>query len=238
MRHLHLIIFLLFYSLVFSQEKLRVEYEVTPKFQTAPNDNFKISAVVSNFELLIDSNESFYNHIPKIINEQVEENMFNMSASFSADANPIYINTQSETFIEQAEIANQAYLIKDDLPNINWKISKETKEIAGFPVLRAVAFLNDEFNTKILAWYSPKLTYKTGPEKFWGLPGLILSLETSITHSNGNQEEMEYVAVKVGKTNKSTKIPNQGKKVNFAEYKIIQSDFLQKQRKMLGIEKD
>lgn len=238
MRYLHLIIFLLFYSLVFSQEKLRVEYEVTPKFQTDPNDNFKISAVVSNFELLIDNNESFYNHIPKISNEQVEGNMFNISASFSADANPIYIDTQSEIFIEQAEIANQAYLIKDDLPNINWKISKETKEIAGFPVLRAVAFLNDEFNTKILAWYSPKLTYKTGPEKFWGLPGLILSLETSITHSNGNQEEMEYVAVKVGKTNKSTKIPNQGKKVNFAEYKIIQSDFLQKQRKMLGIEKD
>ena len=138
----------------------------------------------------------------------------------------------------QVKVGNRSYLINDDLPNFDWKITKETSEILGFPVLKAVAFLNDEFNTKILAWYSPKLTYKTGPDKFWGLPGLILSLETSITHSNGNQEEMEYVAVKVGKTNKSTKIPNQGKKVNFAEYKIIQSDFLQKQRKMLGIEKD
>lgn len=74
MRYLHLIIFLLFYSLVFSQEKLRVEYEVTPKFQTDPNDNFKISAVVSNFELIIGGNESFYNHIPKISNEQFEGN--------------------------------------------------------------------------------------------------------------------------------------------------------------------
>jgi len=224
------------YSIVFSQEKLRVEYEVTPKFQTDPNDNFKISAVVSNFELLIDSNESFYNHIPKIINEQVEENMFNMSASFSADANPIYINTQSETFIEQAEIANQAYLIKDDLPNINWKISKETKEIAGFPVLRAVAFLNDEFNTKILAWYSPKLTYKTGPEKFWGLPGLILSLETSITHSDGTQEGMEYVATKVETTSKLIKIPTKGKKVSIEEFNTIRADFLSKQRQMMGLE--
>src|SRR5690606_5277328 len=236
MRYFHFFILTFIYSIVFSQEKLIVEFQVTPKFQTAPNDNFKISAVVSNFELLIDNNESFYNHIPKISNEQVEGNMFNISASFSADANPIYIDTQNETFIEQAEIANQAYLIKDDLPNINWKISKETKEIAGFPVLRAVAFLNDEFNTKILAWYSPKLTYKTGPEKFWGLPGLILSLETSITHSNGNQEEMEYVAVKVGKTNKSTKIPNQGKKVNLEEFNTIRADFLSKQRQMMGLE--
>lgn len=224
------------YSIVFSQEKLRVEYEVTPKFQTDPNDNFKISAVVSNFELLIDSNESFYNHIPKIINEQVEENMFNMSASFSADANPIYINTQSETFIEQAEIANQAYLIKDDLPNINWKISKETKEIAGFPVLRAVAFLNDEFNTKILAWYSPKLTYKTGPEKFWRLPGLILSLETSITHSDGTQEGMEYVAIKVETANNPIKTPKKGKKVSIEEFNTIRADFLSKQRQMMGLE--
>lgn len=236
MRYLHFFIFMFIYSIVFSQEKLRVEYEVTPKFQTDPNDNFKISAVVSNFELLIDSNESFYNHIPKIINEQVEENMFNMSASFSADANPIYINTQSETFIEQAEIANQAYLIKDDLPNINWKISKETKEIAGFPVLRAVAFLNDEFNTKILAWYSPKLTYKTGPEKFWGLPGLILSLETSITHSDGTQEGMEYVATKVETTSKLIKIPTKGKKVSIEEFNTIRADFLSKQRQMMGLE--
>lgn len=236
MRYLHLIIFLLFYSLVFSQEKLRVEYEVTPKFQTVPNDNFKISAVVSNFELLIDNNESFYNHIPKISNEQVEGNMFNISASFSADANPIYIDTQSEIFIEQAEIANQAYLIKDDLPNINWKISKETKEIAGFPVLRAVAFLNDEFNTKILAWYSPKLTYKTGPEKFWGLPGLILSLETSITHSDGTQEGMEYVATKVETTSKPIKIPTKGKKVSLEEFNTIRADFLSKQRQMMGLE--
>lgn len=236
MRYLHLIIFLLFYSLVFSQEKLRVEYEVTPKFQTDPNDNFKISAVVSNFELLIDNNESFYNHIPKISNEQVEGNMFNISASFSADANPIYIDTQSEIFIEQAEIANQVYLIKDDLPNINWKISKETKEIAGFPVLRAVAFLNDEFNTKILAWYSPKLTYKTGPEKFWGLPGLILSLETSITHSDGTQEGMEYVATKVETTSKPIKIPTKGKKVSLEEFNTIRADFLSKQRQMMGLE--
>jgi len=236
MRYLHLIIFLLFYSLVFSQEKLRVEYEVTPKFQTVPNDNFKISAVVSNFELLIDNNESFYNHIPKISNEQVEGNMFNISASFFADANPIYIDTQSEIFIEQAEIANQAYLIKDDLSNINWKISKETKEIAGFPVLRAVAFLNDEFNTKILAWYSPKLTYKTGPEKFWGLPGLILSLETSITHSDGTQEGMEYVATKVETTSKPIKIPTKGKKVSLEEFNTIRADFLSKQRQMMGLE--
>ena len=236
MRYLHFFIFMFIYSIVFSQEKLRVEYEVTPKFQTDPNDNFKISAVVSNFELLIDNNESFYNHIPKISNEQVEGNMFNISASFSADANPIYIDTQSEIFIEQAEIANQAYLIKDDLPNINWKISKETKEIAGFPVLRAVAFLNDEFNTKILAWYSPKLTYKTGPEKFWGLPGLILSLETSITHSDGTQEGMEYVATKVETTSKPIKIPTKGKKVSIEEFNTIRADFLSKQRQMMGLE--
>lgn len=238
MRYFHFFILTFIYSIVFSQEKLIVEFQVTPKFQTDRNADFKVSAKVSNFELVIDGNESYYNHISKINNEQVEENGFNMKASFSAAPNPIYINTHSQTYIRQVKVGNRSYLINDDLPNFDWKITKETSEILGFPVLKAVAFLNDEFNTKILAWYSPKLTYKTGPDKFWGLPGLILSLETSITHSNGNQEEMEYVAVKVGKTNKSTKIPNQGKKVNFAEYKIIQSDFLQKQRKMLGIEKD
>src|SRR5690625_5583059 len=88
-----------------------------------------------------------------------------MSASYAASTNPIYIDTQNETFIEQAKVANQSFLISDDLPNINWKISKESKEIAGFPVQKAVAFLNDEYSTRILAWYSPKLTYKTGPER-------------------------------------------------------------------------
>ena len=82
-------------------------------------DGFKVWTLVSNFQLLIDRNESFYYHLPKIDNEQVEGNMFNKSVFFSAYTNPIYIETRGEIFIELTEIANQAYLIKDVLPIIN-----------------------------------------------------------------------------------------------------------------------
>jgi len=34
---------------------------------------------------------------------------------------------------------------------------------------------------KIIAWYTPQIPIKTGPEDYWGLPGLILELNTGKT---------------------------------------------------------
>lgn len=224
-----------------AQEKLRVEYEVVPYSESAGKDKSEVSMISSLFELISDKNESYYSIVPKINNEQIEISE-GISASFSASANPIYKNTESKTYVEETQIGERTFLIKDHLPQIDWKITKETKEIAGFPVLKATGVLNDESKTEIEAWYAPKLSSKAGPERFWGLPGMILEVETLIRYDDGSKEGIGYRATKVEvlNSNEKIKIPNKGKKISQQEFSELQNEYMKKLMEMYngGVDKD
>ncbi|MFA7686801.1 MAG: GLPGLI family protein, partial [Moheibacter sp.] len=164
------------------------------------------------------------------------------NTSMSANANPVYKNTGTKTYTEEAPFAEKTFLIKDNLPEIDWKITKETKEIAGFPVQKASAILTDEYKTEIEAWYSPKFNYKTGPDKFWGLPGIILEIQTQITYDDGSKEGTKYVATKVEvvNSNENIKIPSKGKEITQQEFTEMAIEFMEREMEMYndGVEKD
>ena len=65
---------------------------------------------------------------------------------------------------------------KDNLLKWNWQITEESKEIKGFKCKKAVS---DAYGGKFIAWFATEIPVKAGPEKFDGLPGLILSVQTS-----------------------------------------------------------
>lgn len=236
------IIFLFFSTILFGQERLRVEYEVKPYFESSQKEDFEITVLTSSFELLVNNNESAYRIIPKINNSQKPESENTFSVTMSESSNPVYKNTKSKTYFEEAKIQQKKFLIKDSLPVINWKITKESKEIEGFPALMATAVLSDKYKTEIIAWYSPKLNYKTGPDKFWGLPGLILELKTQINYEDDSREGTEYKlkSLKVQISDEKINIPTKGKIVTAKEFSEIQEAYLKKQMEMLnvGIDKD
>ncbi|MGZ4038336.1 MAG: GLPGLI family protein, partial [Bacteroidia bacterium] len=57
-----------------------------------------------------------------------------------------------------------------------WKITDNTRNIAGYNCRKAIWRVND--STRIYAWYAQELMVSTGPESFNGLPGVILGLAT------------------------------------------------------------
>ncbi len=224
-----------------AQEKLRVEYEVVPYYESAGRDESDVIMVPSLFELISIKNESLYSNIPRINNAQIEISA-DVTAFMSPDENPVYKNTESKTYIEEAQIGEKTFLIKDNLPQIDWKITKETKEIAGFPVLKATAVLTDPYKTELEAWYSPKLSSKTGPDKFWGLPGLILEIETQINYDDGSKEGTQYLVTKVEvqNSNKEIKAPAKGKEITQTEFTKLVNEHFEKQMEMFngGVDKD
>jgi len=67
-----------------------------------------------------------------------------------------------------------AYLVKEDIPRMDWQFGKGEKIIAGFPCRQAfTAFRGREYE----AWYAPSLPLPFGPWKLNGLPGLILEAQ-------------------------------------------------------------
>ncbi|HRD37367.1 MAG TPA: GLPGLI family protein, partial [Bacteroidia bacterium] len=66
--------------------------------------------------------------------------------------------------------------LTDSLFIRKWKMTENTRKIAGYNCRKAVWQAND--TTRIYAWFSYDLMTSTGPESFNGLPGVILGLAT------------------------------------------------------------
>lgn len=119
----------------------------------------------------------------------------------------IYKNTKEAKVIEETEFFGKKFLISDDGSVPNWKLSADTKKIGDYVCYKATfERVNNDFNwmsmrrrpsdetkkdstaTKeevkkelVTAWYTPMIPVSTGPDDFWGLPGLILEVSAGNT---------------------------------------------------------
>ena len=237
-----LAISLMISGLILAQNQIKVEYEVQPYYNPAEKiSGFEMTILNSNYELITDSNESQFDYIEKIRNDQPSTDGVSMTMEMRSEGT-LYKNLSENTVLEEVNLEEKPYLIKDELPKIEWKITRESKEVAGIQTQKATAVLDDKYKTQVTAWYAPKLNIKNGPDKFWGLPGLILELETRIEYPDGGNEGNIYKAIKVEvlDTNQTIKRPTKGKEITKIEYdKKIE----ERNRKMMemfgdGVDKD
>ncbi|WP_307525071.1 GLPGLI family protein [Pedobacter sp. W3I1] len=94
--------------------------------------------------------------------------------------NTIATDYNTSTSIAQKAVYEDTYLVKDSLRKINWKITDETREIAGYECRRANAIIMDSIY--VVAYYANQIAVSGGPESFTGLPGMILGL--ALPHEN------------------------------------------------------
>jgi len=65
------------------------------------------------------------------------------------------------------------YLYNEEIPQIKWKIGKDTTSIMGYVCQSATTTFRRRNYT---AWFAPEIPLNNGPWKFGGLPGLILKI--------------------------------------------------------------
>lgn len=94
--------------------------------------------------------------------------------------NTIFTDLSSTTSTIQKKIFEETFLVKDSTRAINWKITSETREIAGYECRRANAIIMDSIY--VVAFYTDKIPVSGGPESFSGLPGMILGV--ALPHEN------------------------------------------------------
>lgn len=165
-----------------------------------------------------------------------------MQVRFSAGNSRSYINPSKNQFLEETEIFGKKFLIEDELPTFNWKITNETKKIGDYTAIKAeylniseqttISLSNSEQTTEsvmdttqIIAWYTPDIPVSQGPNNTWGLPGLILELK------EGN---FTYLCTKI-ELNPATpieiEVPDKGKRVTREEADKIRDERLQEMMK-------
>jgi GLPGLI family protein len=153
----------------------------------------------------------------------------------------IYKNVSEKKLIEDKEMFSKRFLIVEDMEIPKWEMSAETKKIGSYTAYKATMIKVDtsidwagmfgrgkkkdstsvkekeEIKTILVtAWYTPQIPVSAGPEEYWGLPGLILEL-------NSGRETMLCTEVVINPT-EAIKIekPTKGDKVTREEYtKII-----------------
>lgn len=94
--------------------------------------------------------------------------------------NIIYTDLTAGNSVTQKNVFEETFLLRDSTRKISWKITNETREIAGYSCRRANAIVLDSIY--VVAFYTDKIPVSGGPESFTGLPGMILGV--ALPHEN------------------------------------------------------
>jgi GLPGLI family protein len=122
--------------------------------------------------------------------------------------NTIFTDLTTNISITQKKAFEETFLVKDTARKINWKITDEKRDIAGYSCRRANAVIMD--SVYVVAFYTDEIPLSGGPESFTGLPGMILGV--ALPHDN-----ITWFATKVTDMpvpDSKMPIPKKGKPVN------------------------
>lgn len=186
------------------------------------------------FVLSFNASESLYQEETELDNSSLSENRFGgglrmiMSAQ---DAGILYKNTKNKSYTNQKDVYGKQFIIQDSLKTFDWKLENESKKVGNYLCFKATTTMKmlqrpsgfpgnpnsekDEAPTLsekeelVTVWYTLDIPLQQGPEKLWGLPGLILEVEM------GNKKIL-CTKVEVSNNSKTFNIepPKKGKKVN------------------------
>ncbi len=195
---------------------------------------------------------TFYLDFTKDESVYKEKNKLNKSRNNSVRISGldrlIYKDLKSKTYVEKFPMFQETYLITDSLPDYQWKITGETKKIGNYTVIKAEGVEKisrmktvkenkeekknkdkmkwEEKELKVTAWFTPEIPISNGPEKYTGLPGLILEI-----NREGEVILLTELIINPKKHN-PVKKPEKGKIVTKEEFKKVRLEQREKMRKM------
>jgi len=125
-----------------------------------------------------------------------------------AKENNIMTDLARHTSTSAKRVFEENYLIQDSVRNIQWRITGETRDIAGFSCRKAVGIICD--SVYVVAFYTDEILVSGGPESFNGLPGMILGLAIPRLYTTWFATKVQLIEPTAG----DLAVPTRGKKVN------------------------
>ncbi|MBC7525295.1 MAG: GLPGLI family protein [Flavobacterium sp.] len=203
------------------------------------------------YSLSFNKTESLFEEEQKLEPVGQSDSGMTISITISGDGKK-YMNRKVQKQIFEGEIFEKKYLITDELTNWDWQLKEETKIIGDYLCYKAEIviqvtaaqkeeyqdYLKNKFKQKtnlfemdepknniVTAWYTLEIPVNHGPDKYSGLPGLILEL---------NDGEVTFLCSKVvlnSEDKVKIKAPNEGKV-------LTQKEFDKEEKKKMDSMKD
>ena len=127
-----------------------------------------------------------------------------------AEKNVVYSDFKTRRTVSQKPVFEETFLMDDSLVKIKWKLSTDTRLIAGYECRKAIGILDDTI--AVFAFYAEELMVSGGPEGIHGLPGMILGVGIPRLHTTWFATSVEVFDVNMSSAVPATK----GKKVDRA----------------------
>jgi len=124
-------------------------------------------------------------------------------------SNIVYADRHNNRQVSQKDFDGTALLLTDSLRNCQWRITNDTRVIAGFECRRATTVILD--SVFVVVFYSDEILSPSGPESFGGLPGMILGMVIPKLHTSW------YATKLVLGEPPGIVPPKKGKKMDYAE---------------------
>lgn len=204
-------------------------------------------AMQKDQELLFDKYTSVYQEVESLEKEGAGVG-FKMFASIMGSGGTHYKNTKTMESLRSSEFFGKPFLIVDTLETPDWKLEKESKQIGKYTCYKATytkqtleksfssingkdELTEDTVMVTITAWYTPQIPISTGPDVYFGLPGLILEVNDGTTQMLCTKlilNPKEAVVIKK---------PESGERVTEKEYEEIVAEKLGQMQQMYGGER-
>lgn len=132
-------------------------------------------------------------------------------------------------YYKEVDMMGKQYIIKDQIPDYKWKVSREKTEIAGYKATKAEGVMMDSI--PVTAWFAPEIPVKDGPTSLAGLPGLIVKAQF-----DANGATLIYTLKELNISDKELKVtlPTKGQIVTQDEFMKIMKEFQQKAQEMMN----
>ena len=160
---------------------------------------------VTYFDLYFDSTKSLYKP-----GKEATTTGMKVPDWFQGPAtdNVIFDDLKNGLTVSQKNVFENTYLVNDSLRNMEWKMTSELREIAGFQCHRAETIIMDSIY--IIAFYTDQIIPPGGPESMHGLPGMILGMVIPRMHTTWFATGVQVTGIKTD----IIQPPQKGKKVN------------------------
>lgn len=120
-----------------------------------------------------------------------------------ADKNVVYTDYASQHTIAQKPVYDETFLMEDSLSKIQWRLTSDTRVIAGFECRKAVGILDD--SVAVFAFYTDEILIPGGPEGIHGLPGMILGMGIPRLHTTWFATKVDVFDIPMSQVKPATK---------------------------------